>query len=65
MITVARFKLKSMAEVRQMEEEPKTNINVFIRTRPLRAAASCIDSIEKDDKSINCRHTGSPSEEGL
>lgn len=45
-----------MAEQRRPDEEPKTNINVFIRARPQRATSSCIDSIEKDDKSINCKH---------
>lgn len=45
---------QSMGDQRT-EEELKTNINVFIRARPLRNSGSCIESIEKDDKSINRR----------
>jgi hypothetical protein len=35
------------------DEEQKTSINVFIRTRPLRHQSSCIDTIDKDERTIN------------
>ena len=40
---------------RASAEDSKTSINVFIRARPLKSGPSCIEGIEKDDKSINLK----------